>query len=84
MSPETKEKLKEELVKIFIAPSCSVCVFCADFPNVEYQGLCRKKGIYLRTIYDRLCEEFELSDVRVEEMHQALTAIIELWEKEGK
>ncbi len=42
---------------------CARCVYCQeDFANgflYGYKGYCNKIGIFLKTIDDRLCEEFE-------------------------
>lgn len=42
---------------------CAKCVYCQeDFAEgflYEYEGYCNKTGYFLKTINDRLCEEFE-------------------------
>ena len=44
---------------------CLNCEYCWELDysfNYQYEGYCVKLDIYLRTIEDRLCENFEEKD----------------------
>jgi len=41
---------------------CAVCIYVDDTSFGHYSGRCRKLGIYLLTISDRLCEKYELAE----------------------
>lgn len=43
--------------------SCSNCAYCEEVYIYEYNGYCKKMGYYLKTIDDRLCEEFLRSEI---------------------
>lgn len=39
--------------------SCSNCTYCYEIYGHGYEGFCKGKELFLRTIDDRLCEKYE-------------------------
>lgn len=37
---------------------CFNCVYCDKIDQDGYEGYCRKMGVYLKTINDRLCKKY--------------------------